>query len=288
MAIPAQANKNQLLSPNGINIFKIVSLGIFSLFLMQLDQSNKLSNIKYYTDGALYPIKTFSEIPSVLGRKIKTWTTQKSELLTLIDQLQNRQLLLEFEVQKNASLQAENSRLKMLLKASNDLKQPSLIAEIITLNSNPYRHLITLNRGSNDGIFVNQPILDTSGIVGQVTQVGPFSSEAILISDPQHAFSIQVNRNGVRGLAQGTGNFQSINILNIPINEDIKIGDLLISSGLDERFPQGYPVAVVTSIEHDPTSYFAKITAKPTAQLNKVREVLVIKNIETPSDEIAQ
>ncbi len=277
----SNAQKKQLIPNQSIITIKMVIAVLASVVLLYLDaRTLHTMPIKSSVNAVIYPIKLLAELPSSLGKQIKIWASDKKELIDTIEQLQNRQYILEFEVQRNASLLAENRRLRMLLRSSNTLQYPSIIAEIMSTNTNPYRFIVELNRGSNDAVEVHQPIIDTSGVIGQIIEVNPRSSKAILISDPQHIFSVQVNRNGIRGLAQGTGNSQSLNILNIPIDEDIKVGDLLISSGLDQRFPQGYPVAIVTSIEHDPTNHFAKISAKPTAELNKTREVLVLKSIE--------
>lgn len=276
----SSAQKKQLIPSQSILTIKTVLLALFSVVLIYLDSRTEYTNsVTSNTNTILYPFKVIAEFPSTIGKKIKVWTSDKSELIETIKKLQERQYTLEFEVQRNTTLLAENRRLRLLLRSSNNLQYPSIIAEILTINSNPYRHIVEINRGSNNAVKIHQPLIDTSGVIGQVIEVTPFSSHALLISDPQHIFSIQVNRNGIRGLAQGTGNPQILNILNIPIDEDIKVGDLLISSGLDQRFPQGYPVAVITNIEHDPTSYFAKISAKPTAELNKIREVLILKSL---------
>lgn len=281
------AQKKQLLPNSSILAIKMVLAALASIVLLYFDaRTDYLQPAKSIVNTVIYPIKILAELPSSAGKNIKVWFSDKAELIATIDRLQARQYTLEFEVQKNASLLAENRRLRLLLRSSNNLQYPSIIAEIISTNSNPYRHIVELNRGAQDLVKINQPIIDTSGVVGQIININELSSQAILISDPQHIFSVQVNRNGIRGLAQGTGSFQQLNILNIPIEEDIKVGDLLISSGLDQRFPQGYPVAIVTAIEHDPTNHFAKITAKPTAELSKIREVLVLKSITTlPQEE---
>lgn len=274
------AQKKQLIPNQSILAIKMVIAVLFSVSLLYIDSRTEYTTaVKSYINAAIYPIKTVAEIPSSLGKNIKIWISDKQELINTIKKLQDRQYILEFQVQRNATLLAENRRLRLLLRSSNNLQYSSVIAEIMTTHSNPYRHIVELNRGTQDGVDVHQPIIDTSGVIGQIIEANKLSSQAILISDPQHLLSVQVNRNGIRGLAQGTGNAQALNILNIPIEEDIKIGDLLISSGLDKRFPQGYPVAIVTSIEHDPTNHFAKITAKPTAELSKTREVLVLKSI---------
>ncbi|MGH6884702.1 MAG: rod shape-determining protein MreC, partial [Geminicoccales bacterium] len=145
------------------------------------------------------------------------------------------------------------------------------------------RHRIVLNKGTRDGAYQGQAILDAQGIVGQVTRAEPFTSEAVLISDPSHAMPVQVNRNGLRTIAVGTGDIARLALPFLPNNADIRPGDLLISSGLGGGFPAGYPVAQVTEVETAPGQPFANVSAEPMAALNRDREVLLVwSRVETP------
>ncbi|MDS4068577.1 MAG: rod shape-determining protein MreC, partial [Candidatus Competibacter sp.] len=151
-------------------------------------------------------------------------------------------------------------------------------AELLAVDFDPYRHHILLNRGRQHGVYVGQPVLDQHGVIGQIIRADPFSSTAILITDPNHALPIQINRTGVRTLALGTGKFQELELPHIPNNEDVVIGDLLVTSGLGGRFPRGYPVGMVTKVEFDPGSPFAHIVARPIAQLDRIREVMLLES----------
>jgi rod shape-determining protein MreC len=150
----------------------------------------------------------------------------------------------------------------------------------------PYRHQIQINKGSLDRLYEGQPLLDSQGVMGQLIDVGPFTARAMLITDPSHAIPVQVNRNGLRTIALGTGSIDRLDLPHIPNNADIRVGDLLVTSGLGGRFPPGYPVADVTAVEQDPGDTFSHISARPRAALDSSREVLLVW--PTEAQELAQ
>jgi rod shape-determining protein MreC len=125
-------------------------------------------------------------------------------------------------------------------------------------------------------VFAGQPVIDAEGIMGQIVHVSPVTSTAMLITDPNHAIPVEINRNGLRSIAVGTGAFMELDLLYIPLNADIRVGDLLVSSGLGGKFPAGYPVATVSSVETNPGQQFARVTAEPKAELQRTREVLLV------------
>ncbi|MFP8967071.1 rod shape-determining protein MreC [Pokkaliibacter sp. CJK22405] len=192
------------------------------------------------------------------------------------DKLRTQVLFLERQVQKMAATTAENIRLRELLNASRRLDEKVLLADLIGVNPDPFQHQIVLNKGSNDGVFVGQAVLDAGGIMGQVVEVGPYTSRVLLITDASHAIPVQVNRNGLRAVAFGEGVPGVISLEHVPDTADIKSGDLLISSGLGDRFPYGYPVGIVTEVVHDPGEPFALVRVKPSAQLDRSRHVLLV------------
>ncbi len=146
-----------------------------------------------------------------------------------------------------------------------------------------YRSLLSLGR---DGVHVGQALIDAGGIVGQVTRDQHFSAEAMLVTDADHAVPVQIGRNQLRTIAVGTGDIDLLALPFLPRNADVKIGDLLISSGLGGTFPPGYPVATVVDVRSIPGQAFLEVDAKPSAALNSIREVLLIwrEDEETPED----
>ncbi len=210
----------------------------------------------------------------------RNWLTEKwasrSRLLEENARLREKQLLLNVQLQKLTTLDAENRRLRSLLESVVNTPERVLMAELLTVDFNPYRHHILLNRGRQHGLYVGQPVLDQYGVIGQIIRADPLTSTAILITDPNHALPIQVSRTGVRTLALGSGKLHELELPHIPHNDDVKVGDVLVTSGMGGRFPRGYPVGTVTSVKFDPGSPFARIIAKPMAQLDRIREVMLL------------
>jgi len=179
-------------------------------------------------------------------------------------------------LQKFDALKNENSRLRDLMQASELVEHQFQIAQIMSIDLDPYKQLVIINKGSQNDVSVGQPILDAQGVMGQIIEVSAIRSVAMLISDPSHALPVQVNRNGLRTLAVGTGNPALLELRFIPTSADITEGDIVSTSGLGGRFPTDYPVARVTKIDRIPGEPFANIEAEPLAHLDRSREVLLI------------
>ena len=256
---------------------KTILFCLLSIALMFLDHRTTYLRLpKYYLEEIIHPLSLIAEAPYRGLERLRQWYTEKEELLQRIATLEEKELYLAYETQQMAALTAENRRLRLLLQSSSKLDHSTIIAQLININSDPYRHIVLLNRGAIQGVKENLPVLNNFGIVGQTISVSPSSSKVILITDPHHSLPVEVNRNGIRGIANGNGKLNEIEISNIAFDDDVKVGDLLVTSGLDERFPQGYPVAVIKTITVDSTGYFAKIIATPTAKLDRIREVLIL------------
>ena len=183
---------------------------------------------------------------------------------------------LKRKLQQLGALAAENVRLRQLLNSAKIISDRVLVAELISVSPDPLIHSVTLNKGSADGVYAGQPLLDAHGLMGQVTEVGEFQSRALLITDATHALPVQVNRNGVRAIIEGVGDLYRLDLRHLANTVDIREGDLLVSSGLGQRFPVGYPVAEVVSVERDPGQPFAQVQVRPKAQLNRSRHVLLV------------
>jgi len=175
-----------------------------------------------------------------------------------------------------AALEQENRRLRELLDSSPVLGEEVVVADVIAVDSNPSSRQILINKGSRQHIYVGQPIADAQGVLGQVIQVNPYTSTALLISDARHALPVQVNRTGVRAIAVGAGESDRLLLSFVPTNADIAPGDLVVSSGLDNRFPAGYPVGKVAEVTVVPGEPFSRIVVEPSAQLGRSREVLLV------------
>ena len=230
----------------------------------------------------VYPIQLLVSLPVELSEQAYEAVVSYSELKEENKRLKQKQLVDSIKLLKFDALENENIRLRGLLENSFKLGEQVLIAEILSVNLVPYEHVVVVNKGSRFGIKEKQPVLDAKGIVGQVIRSLPLSSEVMLITDPNHAIPVQVNRNGLRTIAIGSGQLNQLKLPFLPNNADIIPGDLLVTSGLGGTFPQGYPVAIVDNFKVQPDKPFASIHATPKAQLDRIRELLVVWSDSTP------
>ncbi len=224
----------------------------------------------------VYPLQFAANQPSHLAREAQESLASKAELQLAKDALYRENLLLKARLQQFEALEAENARLRELLGSSLDVGERVLIAEILAVDLAPYRQQVMINKGTNVGVFIGQPVLDANAVMGQIIHANPFSATVLLITDADHAIPVEVNRNGLRSIAAGTGPSQELQLLYLPKNADIRVGDLLVTSGMDERFPPGYPVARVKQVRQDPANPFAAVIAEPNARLDRSREVLLV------------
>lgn len=241
----------------------------------------------------VYPLQYVVNLPIQATEWISVSLVTHNNLLEENDRLKHEHLLLSSKLQRYEILEAENRRLRNLLESSFRLNDKVLVAELIAVELQSFRRQIVINKGRREGAYDGQPIVDAAGIMGQIIHVAPFSSTVLLVTDPNHALPVQVNRNGLRAIAVGTGQSDKLLLENLPNNADIQVGDLIISSGLGHRFPSGYPVGLIEKISRDPGEAFAKVIIKPSAQLSKSREVLMVwpyektEQIKNEPEEIA-
>jgi len=225
---------------------------------------------------AVYPVQMSIELPGAVSDWFSESLSTRRRLQEENNSLRTQQLMQKVQLQKLAALEAENIRLRELLDSSFKVGEKVLVAELLSVNLDPYKHQVVLNKGELDDIYPGQPLLDAKGVMGQVVHVGPYTSTAMLITDTSHAIPVQINRSGLRTIAIGSGTINRLELPYIPNNADIRAGDLLITSGLGGHFPQGYPVAEITAVQHDPGQTFSRVAATPTAELNRSREILLV------------
>lgn len=248
-----------------------------SIVLMTVDhRQHHLDTLRSGLSVLVYPIQFLIDLPSSTRSWMQESFATRRTLQEENARLHAQHLLLEARLQKFDALEAENLRLRELLDSSFKVSDRVLIAELMSVEMDPYRHQVVLNKGERHNIFVGQPLVDAYGIMGQVLHVTPFTSTAMLITDPAHATPVQVNRNGLRSIAVGTGSLNELSLPHIPNSADIRVGDLLITSGLGGRFPPGYPVAEVIAVTIDPGHPFAQVSARPLSHLDRSREVLLV------------
>lgn len=256
---------------------RALALLFLSLALMFLDKrDNHLDAVRNTISAAVYPMRVIVDAPTRLWDWTGEVTESRDDLQRENARLKTEISLTAADLQRMSALQAENTRLRALLDARQQVPDDVRVVEIMAVDANPFRHNVVLDIGSNDGVYDGQAIVDAAGIIGQVMKAGPLTADAILISDPGHALLVEVNRNGLRTVAYGTGEFGRLDLPGLPNNADIQPGDLLVTSGLSGVFPSGYPVAVVDTVNRNPQEAFADVTATPAAALDQVREVMLI------------
>ena len=256
---------------------RVLGLIFISILLMYFDnRDNHLDTVRKSIGAAMYPLRVIVDAPVRFWNWIGDSTTSRNDLELELNRLKAERLLTNARLQKLNSLEAENTRLRALLEARATVRDQVRVAEIMSVDANPFDHSLVIDVGTRDGVFDGQALVDSDGVVGQVIKAGLMTSRAMLISDTDHALPVEVNRNGLRTIVVGTGTIDSLSLPFIVNNADIRVGDLLITSGLGGAFPSGYPVAVVDSVTRIPQEPYADVTARPAASLGEVREVMLI------------
>lgn len=236
---------------------------------------NIRSTLSFVVDPLRYLVNVPNDVVNWTSDSLSSRTSLSTENQTLRTQNQ----LLQARLQKYASLQAENANLRALLKSvekNEEQFERVLVAEILSVDLDPYRRQVVINKGRNDDVYVGQPIIGAQGVMGKVVHVSLLTSTAMLITDPNHSLPVQVNRNGVRAIAVGDPKHNYLSLIHQPNNTDIMVDDLLVTSGLGCLFPSGYPAGRVIEININPSLPFAEIIVEPTAQLDRNREVLLV------------
>jgi len=259
---------------------RFVLLAIVCVALMLLDQRQQhLQRVRQALSVVVYPVRVLVDLPFRAWQSASVNLTERSQLIAENEQLKRERLESEFRLQRLAALETENERLRQLLDSTERVGLRALVAEILSVDLNPYRQRFDLNRGLTDGVFVGQALLDAQGIVGQIVRVGAFTAEAVLITDADTAVPVSVNRKGgLRTIAVGTGDSGRLRLPYLTNSADIKIGDLLVSSGIGGVYPAGYPVGRVIEVNLQPAQSFSEVIAEPASALDRDREVLLVWN----------
>ncbi len=261
---------------------RLLSLIVISILLMYFDQrDNHLDTARKAIGAAVYPIRVLVDAPVRFWSWLGDSTTSRNDIVLELDRLKSKQLLTNARLQKLNALEAENARLRAMLDARAQVRDRTRVAEIMSVDANPFSHSLVIDAGTRDGVSDGQALVDADGVVGQVIEAGLLTSQAMLISGTDHALPVEVNRNGLRTIVVGTGKIDQLQLPFVVNNADIVVGDLLVTSGLGGAFPSGYPVAIVQSVTRVPHAPYAQVSAKPSASLGQVREVLLI--FSTPS-----
>jgi len=250
---------------------------ILSIIIMFLDQRGAyLEQIRYGLNIAAYPIQLAVSSPSTAWRWIQESIATRDALRSENARLITRNRELELRSMRYEALSHENDQLRGLEAALPPVAERWLVAEIVDIQLNSLRQRVLINRGTRNGVFKGQAVLDDKGLLGQTTHVGPWSAEVILITDPEHAVPVQLERTGLRTIAVGTGDTASLALPYLPANADVKSGDVLLTSGLGGVFPAGYPVGRVVEVHRDAVQPLAQVRAVPFASTDIDREIMLV------------
>ncbi|CAM3087195.1 rod shape-determining protein MreC [Vibrio mytili] len=262
---------------------------IVSASLMLADSRlDTFSNVRYLLNSMVAPIQYAANLPrSLFDDAFERFNTHQ----TLVEgnrNLKREVLRLKSEMILLDQYKEENQRLRKLLGSSFVRDEKKVVTEVMAVDTSPYRHQVVIDKGKIDGVYVGQPVINEKGIVGQVTFVAAHNARVLLLTDAKNAIPVQVIRNDIRVIASGNGEMDEIQLEYIPTSTDIVVGDLLVTSGLGGIYPEGYPVANVTSVEHDTHQEFAAIKAEPVVEFERLRYLLLIWPNEDRQQKVQQ
>ncbi len=259
-------------------VSRFIFFFLFSVALMTLDhQSNLLAPVRVAASPVNIAFESIARLPYNAAALIGKYYPDDT-LYRKFGELQRRQAVLESRLQRYEALEMENLRLRKLLDSSESSAGQVLLAQIIGVSHEPYKQNIVLNRGAESGVYRGQPVLAPEGVLGQVSTVGLKRSVVTLITDPSHGLPVQIQRNQLRTIVQGTGQADHVDVLGLVSRADIRRGDILVTSGMGGHFPIGYKVAEVTEIVEDASEPFMNISASTIAKIGLVREALLLWN----------
>jgi rod shape-determining protein MreC len=258
---------------------RLVLVLFCSALLVFLDHKMaSFESLRGYLQSMVSPLQYLANTPKVAMTWISTNVTTRQQLMDENQQYRLNELKFHEQSMRLDIIKQENERLRSLLASPLRGELKKMVAEILSVDSDPYSHQLVINRGASDGVYEGQPVLDAFGVVGQILHVGQTTSRIILITDTSHAVPVRVKRNGLRMLASGSGQIDRLNHNFVPQSADLKIGDVLVTSGLGEKYPEGYPVSIITFISNDESREFLRVYSTPIAEIDRLRYLLLLSN----------
>ncbi len=244
---------------------------------MIFDHRQQLRPVHSALSVVAAPLQYLANWPTQMISTVRSDLTSHHQLLQENAKLRSQQLILQTQLQQMLALEQENRELRALLNAAPRTHSDRVLAAgLLDITTGNFVHEMVLDKGTKDGVFVNQPVLSDQGIVGQVIETGPLTSRVMLITDSRSAIPVQDSRNGIRGLVVGTGNPDRLSLANMVHTNDLQVNDVLMTSGLGGRYPAGYPVGIISNITHQSGNAFATIEVQPSAKMNSIQQVMLI------------
>ena len=240
------------------------------------------THVRVYLSSLVSPLQYIANAPGTLLDTMSTQVQTRSSLIEQTKQQEQQLFTLRSRLLKLDQLEHENQRLRELLGSPVHKESRKMVAELLSVDSDPFSHQVLINKGALDGVYNGQPVINDQGVVGQVLHVGSTTSRVLLITDSSHGMPVRVLRNDLRAIASGSGELDKLELRNLPRNTDVQVGDLLVTSGLGGRFPEGYPVATVTRSDYVEGKPFAQIEARPLVALDRLRYLLLLWTDKKP------
>jgi rod shape-determining protein MreC len=258
-------------------LFRCVLYCLLALGLIIVDKRyDHLGKIRRMLSIVAYPVQVAVASPFEGWDWFRESVSTRDALRNDKAKLEAELRLAQFRLQRYDALEAESQRLRGLRDSTAQVTDRFVVGDVMDLDLDPFRERVLVDKGAQDGLFVGQAVLDAGGVFGQVSRVGQLTSEVILVSDATHAIPVQVNRNGLRTIAVGTGDMGKLKLPYLPTSADVIAGDLLVTSGLGGGFPAGYPVGTVAEVKRDPAQSLADVDVKPAAALDRSRELMFV------------
>jgi rod shape-determining protein MreC len=249
--------------------------------------SDYLRGFRQATSPWIEPVIGMAHLPLRLSSGVSDTFQTIVDRGERVDALEAENFELRALASRMAGLVAENARLRALLGSSSQLESDALIAEVLSLEQRSDRHRLILDKGERDGVRVGQAVIDSTGLLGQVTEVMPGLSKVMLVTDPSHAVPMLNERTGQQVIAEGTGDRQQLSVRFISVSADIRLGDSLVTSGLGRRFPRGYPVGQISNIEMIPGESFQSVDMSISSKPHAIDHVLLLSLVEPLASEDA-
>ncbi len=268
------------------NILTFLFLEIICVVLMIADHSAHITApVRASISALTYPLVKIVELPQQAYQFINTTVSDQAALLNENIELKQQLSQTQIELLQMEVVSQQNIELRKLLHTKQLLPLKTTAAFIVNVNTGKKNHYIIINQGFNQGITVGQTVLDLNGVVGQVDNVTLENSHVILITNKNHAIPVEFLRTGIRTFIYGTGELDNLSLPEIPQSADIKLGDVLITSGYGGVFPPGLKVATIQKILDSPDKSFQRAIALPSANLTLMKQLLLVWSQHNQSDE---
>jgi rod shape-determining protein MreC len=279
----ARTETSPLFGAGATSTLRLVVYLAAGIALMVADyRGHYLRDVRQYAAVAVEPVYRAAALPAEAARNLRLAMADRQALTQENQRLREALLLTQARLNRLGAVAEQNNRLKELLEVQHSLGLGVQLAKLIDIVLDPYRQRITLDAGARQGVVVGQAVLDAYGVMGQISEVLPTTSTAVLITDTSHAVPVVIERTGLRTIAYGSGSSDRLDVPNIPVSADVKAGDKLITSGLGGSFPAGFPVGEIKSVAAEPSGMFAVAIARPAAALERSGDVLLLRPLADP------